>query len=232
MANKKTVKKAAKKAAPKRKASKKVARKTATKKAAPKKKASKKVVKKRVTKKARPKTSKPKNLTEEVPQFGDTVDAWFDDVLGIHVDPKALKQWYDFSDSSQVIFGYPKSPGTYALRFPTQVGCGGNASINIFLFIHVANGVLAGISYSIINIAPDGEGTEMCMPMFEPDTAFVEDLLLSIAMDEDHAKIHSVITDRLRQMSLQELTTARDFFREDVKNQHHCKKYDKIMRER
>ena len=164
-------------------------------------------------------------------RLGERFEPWFRDTLGVRIDPESLSSWNDFSDPMQVIFGYPESPGTYAFKFPTQVDSGLSDGIYIFFFIHVKNGILKDVSYTIVDIDFDGKGNLIDIPTLEPDKAVMENLLLSITHNDDQIKIQTAIEDRLRKMPLEELTMARDFFRQVYDDPGQYQKYDKIIQE-
>jgi hypothetical protein len=169
---------------------------------------------------------------KQAKRLGDRSDPWFSNVVGLRIHTPALESWYDFSDAAQVIFGYPESPGTHATIFPTQVHSGACNGIQVFLFVHVAEGILRDVSYSLIDIDPMGAMSPIDQPAFEPDIAAMEGRLFSITVVEDHPRIQSAIDARLREMSLDELTKARSFFSQVNDDLSQYQKYDKIVQEK
>jgi hypothetical protein len=102
----------------------------------------------------------------------------------------------------------------------------------VFLFVHVAEGILRDVSYSLIDIDPMGAMSPIDQPAFEPDIAAMEGRLFSITVVEDHSRIQSAIDARLRELSLDELNKARNFFRQVHDDPSQYQKYDKIVQEK
>jgi hypothetical protein len=103
---------------------------------------------------------------------------------------------------------------------------------HVLLFVNVAEGILRDVSYSLIDIDLIGTMTPIDQPAFEPDIAAMENRLLSITVVEDHPRIQSAIDARLSELSLDELTKARNFFRQVHDDPSQYQKYDKIIQKK
>ena len=95
------------------------------------------------------------------------------------------KDWYDFSVPSEVIFGYPPVPGVFARIIGTvkgYVGSLGAASENpvVFIFVYTENGIVIDISYSVMDVSPDGEGTDLLVSLHKEDASIVKGLLCEL----------------------------------------------------
>ena len=118
-------------------------------------------------------------MSSDINRLGSVASDWCSEFVGKTIDAKKVEEWYDFSDSGQVIFGYPTSPGTYATIFPTQTGCG-HYDIRIFLFINTENFKITDVSYSAIMLSPDGKGEDLEVELFEPDIEKAKELIKGI----------------------------------------------------
>ena len=165
-------------------------------------------------------------------KLGTTTEPWFKNLNGIKVYQEGLVSWKDFSKSGQVIFGYPERAGTYAFIFPTQVDSSLSDGIKVFLFLEVDKDSIVGLSYSVIDIGFDGGGKDMKMKVFEPDRAFIDNILFSTIDSADHDKLQAVIDDRLREMDPYELVKIKEFFTQVYNDKRMQDRYGKIIDER
>ena len=118
-------------------------------------------------------------MSSGINRLGSMASDWCLDFIGNSIDLQKVGEWFDFSDSGQVIFGYPTSPGTYATIFPTQTGCS-HYDIRIFLFINTENSKIIDVSYSVIMLNPDGKGEPLGGELFRPDVARAKELIQGI----------------------------------------------------
>ena len=115
-------------------------------------------------------------MSSGINRLGSMASDWCLDFIGNSIDLQKVGEWFDFSDSGQVIFGYPTSPVTYATIFPTQTGCS-HYDIRIFLFINTENFKVTDVSYSAIMLSPDGKGEDLEVELFEPDIEKAKELI-------------------------------------------------------
>lgn len=108
----------------------------------------------------KPARSRLQTLPTNPCRFGSRKSSWCRDFEGCTADESRMSDWKDFSDPMQVIFGYPEIPGVYAKLFDASEGYmyGGET---VFLFAHIADGIIRDVSYSVIYIDAMGEGIEI-----------------------------------------------------------------------
>ena len=121
----------------------------------------------------------PRKKSQERVRLGSQSSEWCKKFVGRLIDRSSTNEWYDFSKSEQVIFGFPVTPGTYAKILPSKADCGFH-DIRIFLFVATEDSKISDVSYSVFDLDNMGCASELEVELFPPDIEAVTDLIEGI----------------------------------------------------